>query len=95
MPKRCKRNNINGDLHRVFKIDSDFDAEVSIITQKYLEAGYPVGFIKSVISGFKKKDTDSLFEERRKICLNYLIALEMSMKLKDLLIKLKPLLEVK
>ena len=70
IPKRCKRNNINGDLHRAFKIASDFDAEVSIITKKY---GYPVGFIKPVISDFKKKDgnqpiiPDWLFEERRKI----------------------------
>ena len=27
-------NNINGDLHRAFKITSDFDAEVYIITKK-------------------------------------------------------------
>ena len=52
IPKRYKRNNINGDLHRAFKIASDFDAEVSIITKKYLDAGYPLGFIKSIISDF-------------------------------------------
>ena len=73
IPKRYKRNNINGDLHRAFKIASDFDAEVSIITKKYLDAGYPLGFIKSVISDFKKKDEnqsiipDWLFEERSKV----------------------------
>ena len=44
-------------------------AEVSIITKKYVGARYQVGFIKSVISDFKKKDenqpiiTDWLFEE--------------------------------
>ena len=60
-------------MHRAFKIASDFDAGVSIITKKYLDAGYPIGFIKSVIIGFKKKDgnqpitPDWLFEERRKV----------------------------
>ena len=56
IPKMYKRNNINGDLHRAFEIASDFDVEVSIITKKYLDAGYPIGFIKSVINDFKKKD---------------------------------------
>ena len=71
--KRYKRNNINGDLHRALKIASDFDTEVSIITKKYLDAGYPISFIKSVNSDFKKRDEnqpiipDWLFEERRKI----------------------------
>ena len=66
-------NNINGDLHRALKIASDFDTEVSIITKKYLDAGYPIGFITSVISDFKKRNEnqpvipDWLFEERRKI----------------------------
>ena len=70
--KMYKWNNINDDLHRAFKIFSDFDAEVSIIIKKYLDAGYPIGFIKSVISDFKKKDEnqqiipDWLFEERSK-----------------------------
>ena len=64
---------INGDLHRAFKSTSDFDAEVSIITKKYLDAGYPVGFIKSVIGDFKKKDenqpiiSDWLSEKRSKV----------------------------
>ena len=45
---------------------------VTIMTKKYLNAGYPIGFIKSVISDFKKKDEnqpiihDWLFEERSK-----------------------------
>ena len=53
----------------MFEIASDVDAKVSIITKKYLDAGYPIGFIKSVISEFKKKDEnqpiipDWLFEE--------------------------------
>ena len=55
IPIRCKRNKINSDLHQVFKNASDFDAEVSIIRKKYLDAGYLIGFIKSVISDFKQK----------------------------------------
>ena len=72
IPKRYKRNNINGDLHRTFNITSDFDAEVFLITKKYLGAGYPIGFIKSVISEFKTKGEnqpiipDWLFEGRSK-----------------------------
>ena len=53
IPKTYKRNDINGDLHRGFKTASNFDAEVSIITKKYLEAGYPIGFIESVICDFQ------------------------------------------
>ena len=72
-PNRYKRNNINSDLHQVFKTASDVDTEVSIIAKKYLDAGYPIGFIKSIISDFKKKDENQpiipgwLFEERIKI----------------------------
>ena len=55
IPKRYKRKNTNGDLYQAFKIASDFDAEVSIITKKYLDFGYPIGFIKSVISDLKKR----------------------------------------
>ena len=56
IPKRGKRNKIKGDLHRAFNIASNFDSEVSIITRNYINAGYPIGLIKSVISDFKKKD---------------------------------------
>ena len=91
IPKRYKRN----------KIASNFDTEVSIITKKYLDAGYSVSFIKSVVRDFKKMDenqpilTDWLFEEHRKILFKLSIALQMSTKLKDLLRKLKALLKVK
>ena len=40
-------------MHRTFKIASDFDVKAQTITQKYLEVGYPIGFIKSVINDFK------------------------------------------
>ena len=97
IPKWYKRNDINADLYRTFKIVSDFDAKVSFITKKYVDNGYPIEFIKSVISHFKKKDknqpiiTDWLFENRSKnlLRLKNLIALEMSLMLKDLLIKFK------
>ena len=56
IPKRCKINNINGDLHLAFEIASDFNAEASIIKKKYLDAENLIGFIKSVIHDFKKKD---------------------------------------
>ena len=101
IPKRYKRNNINRDLHRAFKIASDFDAEVSIITKKYLDAGYSLGFIKSVISNFKRRmKTNQLYltgclKNLIKFYLNYLIVLEMSMMFKGLLIELKALLEAK
>ena len=45
--------------------------QISIITKKYLNAGYPIGFIKSLISDLKKQNEnqpiipDWLFEERR------------------------------
>ena len=55
IPKRYKRNNINIDLHRALKIATDFDTEVSIITKTYLDAGYPIGFVHSVINYFKKE----------------------------------------
>ena len=69
IPEKYKRNNITGDLHWAFKIASDSDAEVSIITKNYLDTGYPIGSIESIISDFKKKDEnkpvlpDWLFEE--------------------------------
>ena len=53
IPKRHKRSNLNSDLHGAFKI-SDLDGKVSIITNKYLDSGYPIVFIKSVISDLFK-----------------------------------------
>ena len=70
---RYKRNNIRGDLHRVFKMASDFDAEVQTITQKYLEVGYPIGNRRSVINDFKNSKEEEqlvipewLFHQRKK-----------------------------
>ena len=54
MPKNYKRNDRYSDLYWTLKIASDCDAKVSVITKKYLDTGYLIGFIKSVISDFKK-----------------------------------------
>ena len=55
VPKRYKRNAINGDLHRAYRISSDFDKEIKCIKRKFTDAGYPVRFIMSVINDFNKK----------------------------------------
>ena len=67
MSKRYKRNNIQGDLHRAFKIASDFDAEVHTNTWKYLEVGHPISFTESVINDFKNSK-----EEKRLIITEWL-----------------------
>ena len=54
VPKRYKRNAINGDLHRAAKIASDFDAEVRRIKEKYKNVGFPLRFIEAVIRDFQK-----------------------------------------
>ena len=54
-----------------------------MITKKYLDAGHPIDFIKSVISDLKIKDE------------NQPMIPAMIMMLKGLLIKLKALLEAK
>ena len=60
-------------MHRVFKMASDFDAEVQAITQKYLEVGYPIGNRRSVINDFKNSKEEEqlvipewLFHQRKK-----------------------------
>ena len=55
VPKRYKRNTINGDLHRSYVISSNFENEKSLIKEKYLSAGYPIRFIESVIQQFGEK----------------------------------------
>ena len=57
IPKRYKRNNINGELHRAKMISSNFDKEVQRIRLKFKKAGYPLRFINSVISSFNNGNT--------------------------------------
>ena len=61
-------------MHRTFKNGSDFGAEVQKIAQKYLEAGYPISFIQSVINDFKNSKEEEqliipewLFDQRKKV----------------------------
>ena len=48
--KRYKRNTINGDLYRSWKISSNFCHEKNKIRNKFSTAGYPMRFGNSVIN---------------------------------------------
>ena len=65
VPKKYKRNTINGDLSRAHKISSDFKMEKTKIWKKFEKADYPPAFVKSVIRTFddKKKTQDDLIDE--------------------------------
>ena len=63
IPKRYKWNNIRGGLHGAFKIAADFDAQVQTIIRKYLEVGYPIGFIEEE----QLIITEWLFDQRKKV----------------------------
>ena len=52
-PRRYKRNAITCELHRASVISDHFDEEVVGIRERYVNAGFPLGFINSVIDGFK------------------------------------------
>ena len=55
VPKRYKRNEINGDLNRSYQISMNFNNEKEIIRQKYHLAGFPTRFVDSVIHQFHQK----------------------------------------
>ena len=73
VPKRYKRNAINGELHRAKKISSDFQHEVVRIRKKFMDVGFPKRFVDSVIRDFNApnvtEDDDIipewLFDERK------------------------------
>ena len=52
VPKRYKRNAINGELHRAKKISSDFEYEVARIKKKFTDVGFPKRFVESVVRDF-------------------------------------------
>ena len=52
IPKRYKRNIINGELHRMSEIACDFEEGLARIREKYNKAGYPIIFVNSFISSF-------------------------------------------
>ena len=51
-PIRYKRNAITGDLHRAKRISSNVEEEIPIIQKKFITAGFPEKFVKSVITNF-------------------------------------------
>ena len=60
IPKRYKRNAINGDLYRSWRISSNFYHEKSQIRSKFSSAGYPMRFVNSVINDFENKEHDPM-----------------------------------
>ena len=62
VPKRYKRNAINGDLNRSYQISMNFDHEKEIIREKYHLAGFPTRFVDSVIHQFHQKLIDEQAE---------------------------------
>ena len=62
-----KRNAINGDLRRSYRIGIDFEYEKIKINEKFTNACFPVRFTKSVIEQFEEKmiqpDEDLLIPE--------------------------------
>ena len=72
VPKHYKKNVITGELHRIKYLSSNFEQDVGIITNKYIKAGYPFCFSKSIIDDFNREKEDpliltSLLEERREV----------------------------
>ena len=68
VPRNYKNNVIVVDLHHANKISSNLEKEISITKAKYLKAGYPSGFIDSIINDFHQTKEyflipRSLFEE--------------------------------
>ena len=55
VPKRYKRNIINGELHRAKRISSIFNYEKTRIFKKFKKASYPTAFINSVIRDFERR----------------------------------------
>ena len=72
IPKRYKRNIINGELHRAKKISSDFEKELIRIRLKYKNAGYPPRFVNSVIASFIKPNSNknSFQKDQHRIMIN-------------------------
>ena len=62
---------ILGDLHRAQTISDDFPMELKRIRTKYINVGYPIKFIESVIRSFTSKYDEEvliphwLFEEKK------------------------------
>ena len=55
VPKKYKRNAILGDLHRAYKISSNFELEKQRIKKKYLSANFSYNFIQSTFDSYQQK----------------------------------------
>ena len=55
MQKRYKRNMINGDLSRPYRIGMEFESEKVKINEKFTKACFPVRFTNSVVARFEEK----------------------------------------
>ena len=71
VPKKYKRGIIIGELHRAKRISTNFDVEIKRIYDKFIKAGYPYNFIKSIVSSYDQKKEellipDWLFPESKK-----------------------------
>ena len=62
VPKRYKRNAINGDLNRSYQISMNFDHEKEIIRGKYHIAGFPTRFVDNASHQFQEKLIDKQAE---------------------------------
>ena len=62
VPKRYKRNTINGDLNRSYQIRMNFDHEKEKIREKYRFTGFPTRFANNVIHQFHQKLIDKQAE---------------------------------
>ena len=62
VPKRYKRNAVNGDLNRSYQISLNFDHEKEIIREKYDLPGFPTRFVDNVIHQFRQKLIDKQAE---------------------------------
>ena len=64
VPKRYKRNTINGDLNRSHQISMNFDHEKEIIREKYHLACFPTRFVDSVIHQLHQRLIDKQIDCR-------------------------------
>ena len=71
VPKRYKRNAINGDLNRSYQISINFDHEKEIIREKYHLAGFPTTFVDNVIHQFHQKLIDK--QAQYELIITYLL----------------------
>ena len=61
--RRSQSITIKADLFRAITIGSDFKHKLELIEEKYIQAGFPVKFILSIIRQFETKKEDCLVPE--------------------------------